>query len=94
MNLSIHDLKAAVKRPVFVLPMSKLREYIEEEYPPKKQEEIRVLMGWSKYQWTWHLNNTERWERHTIMAWAHSTGTNFDELIETYELGSEKLKAA
>lgn len=62
--------------------------------PLKQANDLRNKLGWSAYQWTWHINHPEEWHLHTVIAWSHYTNIPLHVWQEDYNLGLNKQRAA
>lgn len=75
-------------------PNSSISDWIDTHLPPARQEEIRQLLKWSKYQWTWHKTRPRRWPLAKVVVFAKAIGMSTDSLMEDYGMGAQHVEAA
>lgn len=71
-----------------------LAEYIENNLPPAKQQEIRQKLKWSNYRWTWYVNRPEKWPTAKAYAFAMAIDVSLAHAYKEFGLAAEELRDA
>lgn len=74
--------------------MSEFRQYIDQVLTPVKQEELRIKLGFTRYQFTQHMNNPQMWKADKLLILSEFLDVAWQELLQTYEVGANQLSFA
>lgn len=74
--------------------MDSLQTYLDENLPPIRQEELRVKLGFSEYQWTWYMKRPENWTSDKVIILARYLNTDLSFVVTILGVGNAATREA
>lgn len=68
---------------------SKIAIYIEYSMSTYQQERLKDKLGWSKYTWTWRLNNPTKWTTEELVVFSKFIDKPWKDCVQEYDIAKE-----